>query len=319
MKRILTLFINSVFKLITQYQNTISHVRLFVRNNKTKSSPFPLLILSVSLLILPFLVINVNAVDRYFINGSPSNDPGSNCGEAQVMMDNMGDVQGFALAICHDPDVLMLDKIDLGQAVINVAPTPSFNASNISNNPPAGGTLAVVLSFTEQIVIPAGSNNNIAKYRYCCKEPPQEGEPPVETDLTFCDGTLSSSPGGQPVNNVFTVGGNAVTPTLEDGTFTCNPPGPAPTPTPTPTPTPPPPGCETLPVEGWGCFCIGNRLGIPRRVSCRPMKAPGQDFCFITAKCTLLESPLFIQSDPNATCETTEIEPGEFACKRTTN
>jgi hypothetical protein len=319
MKKIITFFITSVFKRITRCHNIISHVRLFTLNNMLKSSPFPLLILLVSLSILPFLAMKVNAVDRYFINGNPSNDLGSNCGEAQVMMENMGDVQGFALAICHDPDVLMLDKIDLGQAVINVAPTPGFKASNISNNPPAGGALAVVLSLTQPIVIPSGSNNNIAKYRYCCKEPPPEGNPPVVTDLTFCNGTLSASLGGQPVNNLFTVEGIAVTPALENGTFTCNPPGPAPTPTPTPIPTPPPPDCENLPVEGWGCFCVGSRFGIPRRVSCKPMIVPGQNFCHITANCTRFESPLFIPTDPNAACETTEIEPGEFACKRTTN
>lgn len=153
-------------------------------------------------------------VNKYSIAPGASNS-GGRCGDAKVLMDNKSAVEGYVTALCHDASVLDLDSISVGQAALDQG--ADFSSSEVSA---AGGTLGVVIDLVAPFTnntIPAGEGNHIATYRYCCKTLPTSCDNPTTTPLTFCDNVL-----GTPLKeNVFVVGGQSVSPVLENGVFTC--------------------------------------------------------------------------------------------------
>jgi hypothetical protein len=155
-------------------------------------------------------------VNTFRIDSANASNTSDRCGDAKVLMENISPVEGYVVALCHDPAVLTLDSIAVGAAA--TAQAADFSASDIFPN---GGTLGVVMDLTAPFTnntIPVGDANHIASYRYCCNSPPTSG-PGVATPLTFCDNTL-----GTPLKeNVIVVGGLSVNPKLENGTFTCKP------------------------------------------------------------------------------------------------
>jgi hypothetical protein len=159
----------------------------------------------------------VEGFNRFTIAPGATNDPAA-CGDAKVLLDNLGPVEGYVVALCHDPAKLTLNSIAVGAAA--TAQAADFSASDIL---PAGGTLGVVIDLVAPFTnntIPIGEGNHIATYRYCCVNVPVSG-PPVCTDLHFCDNQL-----GSPVKeNVVVIGGLSVNPSLEDGQFCCQPVG----------------------------------------------------------------------------------------------
>ncbi len=159
----------------------------------------------------------VEGFNRYYIGGGATNTggPGGACGDAQVLMDNLGPVEGYVVALCHDGAMLTLDSIAVGAAA--TAQAADFSASEIFSN---GGTLGVVIDLVSPFTnntIPIGEGNHIATYRYCCRSLPTACGAQETTDLTFCDNVL----GSPAKENVIVVGGLSVSPKLENGTFTC--------------------------------------------------------------------------------------------------
>lgn len=158
--------------------------------------------------------------NRYHIEAGAHNS-GGRCGDAKVLMDNLGNVEGYVVSLCHDPAKLTLDSIAMGAAA--TAQSADFSASEIF---PTGGTLGVVIDLLapfSNATIAVGENNHIATYRYCCTSLPQScTAPAITADLTFCDNVL-----GTPLKeNVIVIGGLSVSPKHDEvGTFTCNPVG----------------------------------------------------------------------------------------------
>jgi hypothetical protein len=153
------------------------------------------------------------------------NDPLSGgdllCGDARVLMTNNEAVDGYVIALCHDPDTLSLSGIQAGAAAIDNG--ADFVQEEILNE---GGTLGVVLDLVapfEGNLIPPGSDQHVATYTYCCVNPPAEGEAEQVTALTLCDGIL----GSPTKENVLVVDGlSQGVPeglVLTDGEFICKP------------------------------------------------------------------------------------------------
>jgi hypothetical protein len=149
---------------------------------------------------------------------NPGTDGSANrCAAADVMMRNLDPVEGYVVALCHDPAKLELQEIALG----NAATAAEFSAADISAN---GGTFGVVMDFEAPFeqdakAIPAGDARHIARYNYCCLSLPAQGVD--ATPLIFCDNVL-----GSPLKeNVIVVGGLSISKTeglaLENGTFEC--------------------------------------------------------------------------------------------------
>lgn len=138
-------------------------------------------------------------------------------GDAQILMTNStGDVQGFVLAIEHDPTDIVLEEVLIDNTI-----TESVGAEFvIPRIYSSGGTLGVVLDFNspfEDQVIPVGDRHHIATYRYRCTDTVYEPEPDHVTPLTFVDGVF----GSPPLDNVIVIEGFSIYPTLINGTFTC--------------------------------------------------------------------------------------------------
>ena len=152
---------------------------------------------------------------------SVSLPPGTRCGSGDVLLDTPSRIQGFALAISHDPAVVVLQDI----SVVGTE-TEASRADFVSPKVFAGGgTLGVVLDLQppfEGNTLPIGNGLVIAKFNYCCKLDPPAGGPDTTSALRFVDGQL-----GEPlIDNILVVGGQSVTPSrLENGTFTCRAPG----------------------------------------------------------------------------------------------
>ncbi|MGE4631905.1 MAG: hypothetical protein AAEJ47_02600, partial [Planctomycetota bacterium] len=145
--------------------------------------------------------------------------------DVRILLDNsLGGVQGFVIAMTHDPSVITLEDISTGADTD--AAGAEFTISNIYSD---GGTLGAVLDFTSPFdgqTIPQGTDLHLASYTYSCNNANiyTEGDPvpTAETsDLTLADGVL----GSPALDNVIVVGGLSVAPLLEDGTFTCDPVG----------------------------------------------------------------------------------------------
>ncbi len=163
---------------------------------------------------------------RYFI-GSAENPtrPFSNQGDARVMLRNVFEagVEGYVVALCHDPAALKLLSVSVGDDVGDAddGGLAEFIAAQTFDS---GGTIGVVLDFDAPFngqTIGLGESN-IAKFRYECN-PPATGEPPTTSPLEFCDMVL-----GMPLkDNVIVVGGLSIGTAeglvLENGQFTCNP------------------------------------------------------------------------------------------------
>ena len=154
--------------------------------------------------------------------GNPTADS-NGCGNASVMLLNPGPVEGYVVALCHDPAVLTVEDIQVGDAATGVG--AEFTSVDILSN---GGTIGVVLDFAQPFegqTITPGDSNEIAVYRYCCNQPPSPGQPALATQLEFCDTTL-----GDPFKeNVTVVGGHSIGQAegllLQNGTFECPPGG----------------------------------------------------------------------------------------------
>jgi hypothetical protein len=155
---------------------------------------------------------------------SASTDPTSAtpaCADVRVLLTNRTDVEGFVTAICHDGAVLSLEAVAPGAAATNVG--ADFIQEEVFAN---GGTLGVVVDLVAPFdgsMIPPGADQHAATYSYCCVSPPREGEAPIVTALSFCDGTL-----GSPTKDNMLVIAGLSTSALEglvlvDGEFTCQP------------------------------------------------------------------------------------------------
>ena len=119
--------------------------------------------------------------------------------------------QGWSIAITHDSEKLLLEgpTIDGTDAAAlfdggfkkTEAIDPAKNAGK------SGWVSAVVLSFTQPIVLDPAKNQTIGKAKYSVKAGEDEDLP---TTISFQDGLRGS---GQPVQNIITVNGSSVTPT----------------------------------------------------------------------------------------------------------
>lgn len=145
----------------------------------------------------------------------------SACGDVRILMTNSEPVDGFVVAVCHDPAVLALEAIELGEATLLT--NADFSSQDIFAD---GGTLGVIVELTppfESTRFPPGTEQHVATYRYCCVSPPAAGEPDVITPIRLCDNVL-----GAPLReNLLVVGTRSVTVdtglVLNDGEFTCQP------------------------------------------------------------------------------------------------
>ncbi|MEM7164897.1 MAG: hypothetical protein AAF581_05495 [Planctomycetota bacterium] len=139
---------------------------------------------------------------------------------AEITMDNSsGPVQGFVLAIEHDPN-LILQSIELGAE----AASAEFSATSVINIQ-NGGTIGVVMDaippFAGQ-AIAIGAGNHIASFCYSCVIHPVDDGDPLTDDftthpLTFVDGVL----GTPPLDNVVVVSGLSLSAVLNNGSAKC--------------------------------------------------------------------------------------------------
>ena len=76
-------------------------------------------------------------------NGSAPADGNGTTGDARILLDNsLGGVQGFVVAVTHDPAGITLESISLGDATL--AAGAEFEITNVYAD---GGTLGVVMDF----------------------------------------------------------------------------------------------------------------------------------------------------------------------------
>ncbi len=161
-------------------------------------------------------------------NTSGSSQTGVDTCVPITLNNQSGAVQGFVLAIQHDPAVITLEDINLNGTVSQTVGA-EFQATETLAN---GGTLGVVLDFTSPFngqTIPVGAANHIANFCYSCVTENKffvgQSVPPSQpTNLTFVDGVF----GTPPLSNVIVVAGLSLPPTLFNGVFTCLPFGPNP-------------------------------------------------------------------------------------------
>ena len=157
----------------------------------------------------------VATIDRFYIDSANAT---SATGAAKVLMENRRPVEGYVVALCHNPADLTLPAggIEVGAAAL--AQAADFIAAEVFPN---GGTLGVVIDLVAPYTnntIPVAEANHIATYKYRCNAVPPSGAG-VQYPLTFCDNVL-----GDPLkDNVMVVGGLSLSPALENGTFTCLP------------------------------------------------------------------------------------------------
>lgn len=144
-------------------------------------------------------------------------------GAVRVLLSNeSGAVQGFVLAIAHDPALLQLDEINV-EGTVTEAIGAEFVAPNTSPAGGVGGTVGVVLDFNAPFfgqTIPVGFDQHVANYVYTALPDLLEGvDAPLSTNLNFIDGAL-----GSPVlDNVLVIVGLSVQPILIDGVVTIDP------------------------------------------------------------------------------------------------
>ncbi len=148
---------------------------------------------------------------------STSFDSDSN-GSARVLLSNSsGPVQGFVLAVAHDPSVVTLQGITLGADTL--AAGAELIVPELESN---GGTLGVVLDFEspfEGQTIATGDDNHIASFNYSSNAVIEDPAPAVETALELVNNQL----GSPALENVIVVAGLSISPALEGGTVTLLP------------------------------------------------------------------------------------------------
>ena len=156
-------------------------------------------------------------------SGSAPADGNGTTGDARILLDNsLGGVQGFVVAVTHDPAGITLEGISLGEDTL--AAGAEFEITNVYAD---GGTLGVVMDFNSPFdgqTIATGTGIHLASYSYSCNDSNiyTEGEaapPAASSALTLADGVL----GAPPLSNVIVVGGLSVAPLKTDGSFTCEP------------------------------------------------------------------------------------------------
>ncbi|MEM7232777.1 MAG: hypothetical protein AAF517_11405 [Planctomycetota bacterium] len=140
---------------------------------------------------------------------------GRNCGEddvvgvatpVRILMSNRREVEGFVVALCHNPDGATLSDISIGSDAVQA----DFSALELEEG---GGALGVIIDlFDPQLSppnIPAGQRNHIATAVYTCNV----AEGAVSADIDFCDGVI-----GDPLKtNLIVVNGQSQT--QGDGTL----------------------------------------------------------------------------------------------------
>ncbi|MEM7168218.1 MAG: dockerin type I repeat-containing protein [Planctomycetota bacterium] len=143
-------------------------------------------------------------------------------GESRVLLDVCaGPVQGFVLAIQHDPG-LVLQAITKGVASSGA----EFFVPSLLNAQ-SGGTVAAIMDFDPPFLgqtIPQGSDLHIASFFYECVQHPQEDENlpnngATEHALEFVDGVL----GVPPLDNLIVVVGLSLPFLQSGGVATCLP------------------------------------------------------------------------------------------------
>lgn len=144
----------------------------------------------------------------------------SPCGDVRILMTNDQPVEGFVTAVCHDTPELELTEIALGSAAADA------DFVGVEIDPFVGGTFGVVVDLVEPMGIPpripAGEDQHIATYRYCCTDLSVLSGPECR-ELRLCDGRL-----GEPLkDNLIVVSGLSITQAeglaLVDGEFCCLP------------------------------------------------------------------------------------------------
>ncbi len=190
-------------------------------------------------------------------------------GPARILLTNVAEVQGFVLAIAHDPEILELTDIEEGDQTLDAELfiTEIYPGNGLvgSSGGLAGGTVGCVMDFAapyDGLAIPAGVDNHIASYIYNTVIELVEPAPPITTNLTFVNGVF----GDPPLDNVIVGAGISIDPGLEDegpgnGGIVVNP-------------SPPPPVSDTA-------FYIGQR-DFPDTGTNGGSGFPGQEieFCF---------------------------------------
>ncbi|MEE2883350.1 MAG: hypothetical protein VYD70_06445 [Planctomycetota bacterium] len=161
----------------------------------------------------------------YVEDGSAPADGEGSIGTARVLLDNSeGGVQGFVTSVSHDSTLITLEEISIGVDAETAG--AEFVVTQVFDN---GGTCGVVLDFQTPFdghTIPEGVAIHLSSYGYSCNhadiyvegstEPPPVGE---SSTLTLADDLF-----GDPLlDNVIVIGGLSVAPSLESGTFTCDP------------------------------------------------------------------------------------------------
>src|SRR5688572_12793892 len=103
--------------------------------------------------------------NRFYIAPGAKNTTGS-CGAARVLMENRGPVEGYVVALCHNPADLTLNTVTEGAAA--TAAAADFIDAEVF---PGGGTLGVVIDLVAPFTnnsIPVGDAHHIATFNYCC-------------------------------------------------------------------------------------------------------------------------------------------------------
>jgi hypothetical protein len=159
--------------------------------------------------------------------------PGGTSQAVNVLMDVNQDVEGYVVAITHNPTVVSLTSITIAGTAAQTNGA-DFNNIKLFNTPgaPTGGTLGVVMDLVPPFdgnVIPPGTGLVIGRFTYSvvdapqtvdCEAEPPVVEPPVVADLTFSDFAL----GDPPLENIIVVAGFSRNPELRNGKVTFPPP-----------------------------------------------------------------------------------------------
>ncbi|NCG13101.1 MAG: hypothetical protein GWP38_07135, partial [Planctomycetia bacterium] len=119
-----------------------------------------------------------------------------------LLSNSTGAVQGFVVAIAHGPDDLTLNEITLDGTITSTVGA-EFEVSNIYAD---GGTIGVVLDFQPPFdgqVIPLGTDQQIATFRYSCNSIIYLPENDLVTPLT----PINNYIGDPPLENVIVVEG----------------------------------------------------------------------------------------------------------------
>ena len=143
--------------------------------------------------------------------------PSDGGGVARVLMSNSsGDVQGFVTSIGHDASALTLTGVNISGTIADSVGAEFVVPMLFAD----GGTIGVVLDFDPPYdgqVIGLGDDHHIANYVYSCNNEILLPDPDATTALAFQDGVF----GSPLLYNVIVVGGISLSPSLTDGTFTC--------------------------------------------------------------------------------------------------